>query len=156
MLWKTPFESAAEDIKVCRLPSKLRNKYVIITSKRRFDVIITYLSRTIYVVYASFLGCIYAMLGTPFANPGKIHSASPSDIYVENVHFDWFNQYLCAGRHFQSNLDIFQFNFMFVKSHDVPPLFCVNVENDMRFLWQQFFMTTVFFTTPTLWIRELF
>ena len=31
---------------------------------------------------------------------------TPSDIFVENVHFDWFNRYLCTGEHFQSDLDI--------------------------------------------------
>ena len=30
---------------------------------------------------------------------------TPSDIYVENVHFDWFNQYLCTGEHFQSDVN---------------------------------------------------
>ena len=57
----------------------------------------------------------------------------PSVIYVENVHFDWFNQYVCSVEHFQSDLDIFQFDFMFMKPHDVPPLLCLNVQTEMRF-----------------------
>ena len=32
----------------------------------------------------------------------------PPLIYVENVHFDLFNQYLCTGDHIQSDLDIYQ------------------------------------------------
>ena len=35
---------------------------------------------------------------------------TPSVIHVENVHFYWFNQYLYTGEHFQSDLDIFQFD----------------------------------------------
>ena len=35
--------------------------------------------------------------------------------------------------HIQSDLDIFQFDFMFVKPHDVPPLLCFNVQIEMRF-----------------------
>ena len=50
---------------------------------------------------------------------------------VENVHFDWFNQYSCTGEHFQLDLDIFQFNFRLVKPHDVSPLLCVNVQTEM-------------------------
>ena len=65
-------------------------------------------------------------LGNPFAYPG-INITCPSVIYMENVHFDWFNQYLYTGEHFQSGLDIFQFHFMFVKPHNVPPLLCFNV-----------------------------
>ena len=51
---------------------------------------------------------------------------TPSVIYVENVHFDWFNEYLHTREHFQSDLNIFQFDIMFVKPHDVPPLHCLN------------------------------
>ena len=47
--------------------------------------------------------------------------------------FDWFKQYLCTGEHSQSDLDIFQFDFMFVKPHDVPPLLCFNVQTEIRF-----------------------
>ena len=50
--------------------------------------------------------------GNPIAHPGK-NIPPPSLIYVENVHFDLFNQFLCTGEHFQSDLDIFQFEFMF-------------------------------------------
>ena len=32
-----------------------------------------------------------------------------------------------------SNLDIFQFDLMFVKPHNVPPLLCFNVQTEMRF-----------------------
>ena len=71
-------------------------------------------------------------MGSPFAYPG-INILHPSIIYVENVHFDWFNQYLYTGEHFQSDLDIFHFDFMFVKPHDVPPLLCFNVQNEIRF-----------------------
>ena len=38
---------------------------------------------------------------------------------------------------FQSDLDIFQFDFMFVKPYDVPPLLCVNVHTEMRFRLKQ-------------------
>ena len=58
---------------------------------------------------------------------------TPSDIYAENVHLDWFNRDLCTGEHFQSDLDIFRFDFMCVKPPDVPPLSCFNVQTDMRF-----------------------
>ena len=75
----------------------------------------------------------------------------PSVIYVENVHFKWFYQYLCSGEHFQSDLDIFQFDFMFVKPHDVPPLLCFNVQTEMRFWLEQ-----LFFTPPTVWKQERF
>ena len=44
-----------------------------------------------------------------------------------DVHFEWFNHYWCTGEHFKSDLDIFQFDFMLVKPHDVPPLLCFNV-----------------------------
>ena len=69
---------------------------------------------------------------------------------MENVTFDWFNQYFCTGEHFQSDLDIFQFDFMFVKPHDVPPLLCFNVQTEMRFGVDQ-----LLFTMPTLWKQEL-
>ena len=39
---------------------------------------------------------------------------TPYDIFVENVDFGRFNKYLCTGDHFQSDLDIFRFKFMFV------------------------------------------
>ena len=84
-------------------------------------------------------------LGNPFAYPG-INITHLSVIYVENVHFDWFKQYLYTGEHFQSDLDIFQFDFMFVKPHDVPPLLCFNVQTEMRFGVEQ-----LLFTTLTLW-----
>ena len=48
--------------------------------------------------------------------------------------------------HLQSDLDIFQFDFMFVKLHDVPPLLCFNVLTEMRFWVEQ-----LLFTTSTLW-----
>ena len=70
---------------------------------------------------------------------------------MENVTFDWFNQYFCTGEHFQSDLDIFQFDFMFVKPHDVPPLLCFNVQTEMRFGVEQ-----LLFTMATLWKQELF
>ena len=44
---------------------------------------------------------------------------------MKNVHFDWFNHYLCTGEHFQSNLDIFQFDFMFVKPKMCPHCFAL-------------------------------
>ena len=99
-----------------------------------------------------FLACNRAntTLGNPSTYPG-INITRPSVIYVENVHFDWFNQYLCTGEHFQSDLDIFQFVFMFVKPHDVPLLLCFNVQTEMRFWVEQ-----LLFTTPTLWKQELF
>ena len=76
----------------------------------------------------------YNTLGKPFAHVRKTWH-SPSDIYVENVHFDWFNQYLCTGEHFQSDLDIFRFDFMFMKPHYVPPLLCFNVQTDIFFFY---------------------
>ena len=51
----------------------------------------------------------------------------------------------------QSGLDIFQFDFMLVKPHDVPPLLCANVQIEMRFVVEQ-----LVFTTPTFWKQELF
>ena len=50
---------------------------------------------------------------------------------------NWFNQYLCTGEHFQSDLHIFRFDFMSVKPHDVPPLLCINMQTEVRFLLQQ-------------------
>ena len=76
--------------------------------------------------------CYYITLGNPFAYPG-INIMHPFCYLRGNVHFDWFNQYLCTGEHFQSELDIFQFDFMFVKPHDVPPLLCINVQTEIRF-----------------------
>ena len=58
-------------------------------------------------------------------------------MYVQNVHFDWFNQYLCTGVHIQSDLEPFQLDFMFVKPHDVPPLLCFNVQTEMRLRLKQ-------------------
>ena len=52
-------------------------------------------------------------LANPFAHLEKTQR-TPYDIFVENVDFDWFNKYLCTGDHFQSDLDIFRFKFMFV------------------------------------------
>ena len=43
------------------------------------------------------------------------------------------NQYLCIGEHLQSDLDIFQLDFMSVKPHDVPPLLSANVQTEIRF-----------------------
>ena len=62
-------------------------------------------------------------------------------MYVENIHFNWFNQYLCTGEHFQLDLDIFQFDFMFVK-HGVPPLLRFNVQTEMRLGVEQLLFTT--------------
>ena len=89
-------------------------------------------------------------LGDPFAYPG-INITRPFSYLRGNVHFDWFNQYLCTGEHFQSDLDIFQFDFMFVKPHDVTPLLCFNVQTEMRFWVEQLLLTM-----PTLWKQELF
>ena len=49
------------------------------------------------------------------------------------------NQYSCAGEHFRSDPDIFQFDFKFVKPHDVPPLLCFNVQTEMGFGVEQLF-----------------
>ena len=65
---------------------------------------------------------------------------------MENVHFDWFDQYLCSGEHLQSDLDIFQFDYKFVKPHEVPPLLYANVQTEIRFGVEQ-----LRFTTPSLW-----
>ena len=51
--------------------------------------------------------------GNPFAYP-VINVTHPFCYLSGNVHFDWFNQYLCTGEHFQSDLDIFQFDFVFL------------------------------------------
>ena len=53
----------------------------------------------------------------------------PSDIWVKNVHFDWFKRYVCTGEHFQSYLDIFGM------PRDVPPMFCFNVQLTRDFYW---------------------
>ena len=58
-------------------------------------------------------------------------------IFVENVHFDWLNRYVCIGEHLQSDLDIFRFEFIFVKPRDAPPMFCFIVQTDMRFFLLQ-------------------
>ena len=79
---------------------------------------------------------IISTLGKPIRPPKKKHN-TPSVINVENVHFDWFNQYLCKGEHLQSDLDMFQFDFMFVKPHDVHALLCFNVQTEMWFWLQQ-------------------
>ena len=60
---------------------------------------------------------------------------------MENVHFEWFNQYLYTGEHFQSDLDIFQFDFMFVKPRGVK--------------WDLDYYSQLFFSTHTLWKQEL-
>ena len=46
---------------------------------------------------------------------------------MENVHFDWFNQYVYTGEHFQWDQNKFWFDFMFVKPRDVPPKFSFNM-----------------------------
>ena len=75
---------------------------------------------------------LWITLGNPFAYPG-INIKRPFCYLRGNVHFGWFNQYLCTWEHFQSDLDKFQFDFMFVKPHDVPPLLCFKVQTLMRF-----------------------
>ena len=74
--------------------------------------------------------------GNPFAYHG-INITHPFCYLRGNVPFDLFNQYLCIGEHFQSDLDIFQFDFMSVNPYDVPPLLCVNVHTEMRFRLKQ-------------------
>ena len=75
-------------------------------------------------------------LGNPLVHPGK--NTTPTIWYTrENGNFDWLNRYLYTGEHFQSNLEIFRCDSMFVKPHDVPPVFCFNVPTDIRFLLQQ-------------------
>ena len=71
-------------------------------------------------------------LGNPFAYPG-INITHSFCYFRGNVHSDWFNQYLCTGERFQSDLDIFQFDFMFVKPHNLPPLLCFSVQTELRF-----------------------
>ena len=51
----------------------------------------------------------------------------------------------------QSDLDIFQFDFMSVKPRDVAPLLRAKVQTEMR-LWSW----AALFTTPTLCKQELF
>ena len=77
-----------------------------------------------------------------------IMHSPPFGIYVENIHFDWFNRCLCTGHHFQSDLDIFRFDFMFTKPHDVPSMFCFNVQTDMRFLLQQLLAPNFYNANP--------
>ena len=89
-------------------------------------------------------------LVNPFAYPG-LNLMYPFCYLRGNVHFDWFNQYLCTGEHLQSDLGICQFDFMSAKPHDEPPLLCANVQTEMRFGVEQ-----LVFTTPTLWKQELF
>ena len=60
----------------------------------------------------------------------------PFGIYVENDHFDWLNRCLHTAQHFQSDLNIFRFDFIFTEPHDGPPMFCFNVQTDTRFLLQ--------------------
>ena len=96
------------------------------------------------------LGRMYA--GEPVRLPlDKQNAPLLLSTCVKNVHVDRFNQYLCTGKHLQSDLRIFQFDFMFVKPRDVPPLLCANVQTKMRFGVEQ-----LVFTTPTLWKQELF
>ena len=76
-------------------------------------------------------GSARVTLGNPFAYPGI--NISYSVIYVEMSVLTVLNQYVCTGEHLQSDLDIFQFDFMFVKPHDVPPLLCFHVQTEMRF-----------------------
>ena len=70
--------------------------------------------------------------GNPFAYPG-INITRPFVYLRGKCSFDWFNQWLCSGEHLQSDLDMFQFDFMFVKPHQVPPLHYANVLTEMRF-----------------------
>ena len=57
-------------------------------------------------------------LGNPFAHPGK-NITHPFCYLLGKCSFCLINQYLCTGEHLQSDLNIFQFDFMFVKQHDV-------------------------------------
>ena len=93
-----------------------------------------FLTSLVILDVACFVLACYSTLGKPFAHVRKTWH-SPSDIYVENVHFYWFKQYWCTGEHFQSGLDIFWFDFMFMKWHDIPPLLCFNVQTDMRLFY---------------------
>ena len=48
---------------------------------------------------------------------------------MENVHLtDLTDMYVLEGT--SRDLDIFRFDFMFVKPRDVPPTFCFNVQID--------------------------
>ena len=96
--------------------------------------------------------------GNPFAHLGK-RQRPPSDIFVENVHFELFNRYLCIGEHIQSDLDIFRFDFMFVKPRDVPPMVCLNMQTDMRFYnnssWHQTFYSAYPLETRAVAIKNV-
>ena len=83
--------------------------------------------------HSALVGLGHNHAGEPIHLPWDKHNAPLLFFYVENVHFDWFNQYLCTGEHLQSDLDIFQFDFMFPKPHDLPQLLCANVQTEMRF-----------------------
>ena len=72
--------------------------------------------------------------GQPIRLPWDKHNA-PLLLFTWKMFIlmEWSNQYLCTGEHFQWGLDISQFDFMFVKPHDVLPLLCFDVQNEMRF-----------------------
>ena len=63
---------------------------------------------------------------------GKIQRP-PSDVILKNFHFDWFNRYVYTWEHFQSDIHIFRFDFIFVKPRIVPPMFCFNVKTTRDF-----------------------
>ena len=63
-------------------------------------------------------------LGNPFTHLEK-NITPPSDICMENVHFDWFDRHVYTEEHFQSDLDIFRFDFMFVNHTMCLPCFAL-------------------------------
>ena len=86
-------------------------------------------------------------LGNPFANPG-INIPRPF-CYLRGkcsfrLIFLYWRAFPVGSRHISVR-------FMFVKTHDVPPLLCFNVQTEMKFCAEQ-----LRFTTPTIWTHELF
>ena len=58
--------------------------------------------------------------------PGTLGTITPGDPFAYpgiNITHRFCN----SAEHLQSDLDMSQFDFMFVKPHDVPPLLCANV-----------------------------
>ena len=69
----------------------------------------------------------YEFLGPPVRKSAFTLGKNTTDTFLYNLgkcSFYWFNRYLCTGEHSQSDLEIFWFDFMFVKPCDLPPMFC--------------------------------
>ena len=130
--------------------SKFRNKSILlrIVHNMAYDNLVP----AIYIIgmYSRHISIGYKKCVTHSPTLGETIRTT-SGIYVESVHLDWFIRCLCTGKHLQSDLDIFRFDFMFVKPPNVPPLFCSNDQTDMIFWLQQL----LFCATPILSVQEL-